>query len=306
MNRGTIHLLVVILHDVKRLPEMLQAWQEVGVPGATILRSAGAYRVATWLSRVGLGALDRLFESEAAGQRTLLAAIEDDDLLSRAIGEAERVMGGFDRPDSGLLLVLPVAQVCGLHKVQSQPASAALPPALQPQWYLQRDTPLKQVLPRLLQEPILVRRSAPLDEVAQAMARRPDIHLACVVSEEASLEEGRLVGLLELRALADDLFFHIMPEEFLSGITDLEEMMEYARRSGVRTAGDAMQEPVWVKRTDTVKDAFKRMHKDQLPGLPVVDDQYHVVGYINLLGLLSYCLDRLEPSEDARCGEESE
>jgi CBS domain-containing protein len=296
MERGTIHLLMVILHDVRRLPDVLEAWREIGVPGATILRSAGAYRVATWLSRVGLGALDRLFESEAAVQRTLLAAIEDEELLSRAIGEAERVMGGFDRPDSGLLLVLPVAQVRGLHKVQSQPTPEALPPALQPQWYCQRDSPLAQVLPRVHLKPILVRRDAPLDEVAQVMARRPDVHLACVVSENASLEEGRLVGLLKQRALADDLFFHIMPEEFLSGITDLEEMMEYARRSGVRTAGDAMQEPVWVKSTDTVKDAFKRLHKHQLPGLPVVDDQYRVVGYINLLGLLSYCLDRLQPT----------
>ena len=55
-----------------------------------------------------------------------------------------------------------------------------------------------------------------------------------------------------------------------------------------------MQKPVWVKRNETVKDAFKRMHEHRLPGLPVVDERYHVVGYINLLELLITCLTRKE------------
>jgi CBS domain-containing protein len=58
----------------------------------------------------------------------------------------------------------------------------------------------------------------------------------------------------------------------------------------MRTAADAMQEPVWVKSGDTVKDAFKRMHEHRLSGLPVVDDQYQVVGYINLLEVMAACL----------------
>jgi CBS-domain-containing membrane protein len=59
----------------------------------------------------------------------------------------------------------------------------------------------------------------------------------------------------------------------------------------MRTAADAMHEPVWVKRGETVKDAFKRMHEHDLPGLPVVDDRYHVAGYINLLELVTICLE---------------
>jgi len=63
----------------------------------------------------------------------------------------------------------------------------------------------------------------------------------------------------------------------------------------MRTAADAMHEPVWVKREETVKEAFKRMHERHLPGLPVVDDRYHVVGYISLLDLMAVCL---EPAAD--------
>jgi len=280
------HLLVVIIDDIKRMPALLEAWRNIGVPGVTILESVGGYRAATWLGRMGLSAL-RLFEAEEMRRRTLLAAIEDDDLLAQAIAEAERVINGFDRPDSGLLLVLPVTQIRGLHKAQLTLHRKTLPSAIQPEWMLRRDTPVETLSEILKLEPIIVQTDTPLDQVARAMLARPNVHVACVVTED-----GRLAGLLDLLHLADDLFFHILPEEFLSEITDLEQVMQFAEKSRIRAAGDAMQEPVWVKRGETVKEAFKRLHEHRLPGLPVVDERYHVVGYINLLELLAVCLGK--------------
>jgi CBS domain-containing protein len=264
----------------------------------TILESVGGYRASTWLSRVGLGALDRLFEAEEVRRRTLLVAIEEDELLERAVAEAERVMGGFDRPESGVLLALPVTQTRGLREVQIEERDQELPPALRPDWALRRDTPIKVVAETLELEPTIVRPETPLEAVAQAMMEHCNVHVACVVDDH-----GRLVGLVGLRRLADDLFFHIMPEEFMSEITDLEQVMEYAEKSRMRTAADAMQEPVWIKQEETVKDAFKRMHDYRLSGLPVVDDLYHVVGYINLLELMAVCTQSRD--ETAEAGEGS-
>ncbi|NOZ29432.1 MAG: CBS domain-containing protein [Chloroflexi bacterium] len=286
-------LLIVILDDLACMPDLLQAWQAIGVPGTTILESVGAYRVSTWLSRVGLGALDGLFEAKEVRRRTLLAAIEDDDLLAQAVAEAERIVGGFDRPDSGLLLVLPVAQARGLHKVRPAPSQEELPPAVRPDWKLLRDTPVEEVAAILDLEPTIVSPDTPLDEVARAMLAHPNVHVACVVAED-----GRLVGVLSLRSLADDFFFHILPEEFMSEVTDLKQAMQFAEKSRMRTAADAMQEPVWVKRGEKVKDAFKRMHEHDLSGVPVVDERYHIVGYINLLELLAICLERGEEAEN--------
>ena len=67
----------------------------------------------------------------------------------------------------------------------------------------------------------------------------------------------------------------------------------------MRTVADAMKKPVWVKHNETVQDAFKRMHEHGLPGLPVVDVRYHVVGYINLLELMAVCLDSENLTERA-------
>ncbi len=281
------HLLIVILDDLSCLPDLLQAWREIGVPGTTIMESVGARRAETWLSKAGLASLDRLFDAREVRRRTLWAVIEEDKLLAQAVAEAERVVGGFERPESGLLLVLPVAQTKGLHKVLQVPSQEELPPAVRPDWIVLRDTPVDEVAVILDLNPTVISPDTPLDEVADAMLTHPKVHVACVVAED-----GRLVGLLGLREIADDIFFHIMPEEFLSEISDLDEVMEFAGKSAMRTASDAMQDPVWVKRGETVREAFKRMHEHKLPGLPVVDEQYHVVGYINLLELLAIGLKR--------------
>lgn len=278
-------LLMIILNDTQILPELLEVWREIGVPGTTILKSAGGHRTRTWLGRVGLDALNNLFEARDVQTRTVLAVFDDEDLLNQAVAEAERLVGGFDRPDSGLVLVLPVEQAKGLFKADPQPAQEISPPALRKGWDQLRDTPISAVDNLMKFEPAVVHAETPLDDVARAMLAHPNVHVASVVAED-----GRLLGLLELNALADDLFFHILPEEFLSEITDLEKLMEYADRTRFLTAKDAMIEPVWVKPDETVKEAFRRMHDNNLPGLPIVDDRYQVVGYINRLELLSLCV----------------
>jgi len=283
------HMLQIILDDIKFLPDLLQAWREIGVSGTTIMKSVGGYRASTWLSKVGLTAIDHLFETKEIQRRTLIAVIEDDELLAQAIAEAERVVGSFDRPNSGVLLVLPIAQVKGLHKAKKKPPQELSPPALRPEWIILRDTPIENVKAIMGLEPTIIGPEASLNDVAQAMLVHPRVHVASVVAED-----GRLVGLINLKILADDLFFHIIPEEFIAESTDIEKMMAFADKTRIRTAGDAMIPPVWVKHGETVKNAFKRMHANGLPGLPVVDDRYHVIGYINLLELLAICLQKKE------------
>ncbi len=123
------YLLVVILDNLKPLPDLLTAWRDAGVPGVTIMESAGAHRVGTWLSQVGLTAIDQLFESGELRRRTLLAAIDDDNLLDRAVAEAERVVGDFEQPGTGIWMVLPLSRAGGLHKVRPEESAEAMAPA---------------------------------------------------------------------------------------------------------------------------------------------------------------------------------
>jgi CBS domain-containing protein len=285
-------LLILILDDLDYMPEILKAWDQIGIPGATILSSVGAHRAKGWLQRMGLGALENLFEASEIRRKTLITAIEDD-LVDQAVAEAERVVGGFSQPNTGLLVVLPVSIARGLQKISAAQSKKDTLPAMHPSWNPLRDMSIAEADIILNLKPTLIKPETTLDQVAKAMLACPEVHVACVVNENE-----QLVGLIKLRALADDLFFHILPEEFISEVTDLQHAMEFASISRIRTAADAMEEAVWVKRDDTVKDAFKRLHENDLPGLPVVDNTYHVIGYINLLELVALCMQGIDKNNE--------
>ncbi len=280
------YLVMLILDDVNRLPQILKVWREIGVPGVTILESTGGYRTTSWLSQVGLDFLDRLFETEELTRRTLMAAIEEESLMEQAVAEAERVMDGLDRPNSGIIMVLPIHLTRGIYKTRPKQKVVEPAPILQSSWSLHRNTKVSEVLDCLTLAPTIVSPDTSLQDVAKEMFLHPTTHVACVVDKN-----GRLLGLLNLNELANDVFFHIDPEEFLSEITSLEDVMRYADESRKRTAADSMQDPVWVKMDDRIKEAFERMHENRVPGLPVVDDQYHIIGYVNLLELMAVCLE---------------
>ncbi|MGC8878357.1 MAG: CBS domain-containing protein [Anaerolineae bacterium] len=287
------HLIVLVLDNMTVLPTLLETWQSVGVPGVTILQSAGAYRTQKWLRRMGLGALDRLFESEETSRRTLLAAVEDDIVLERALAEAERLMGGFAHPESGLLLVLPVSQALGLHKSPKREMDVGAHEAIHGGWLAWHNRSAAEIATLLNLRPVVVQRDTVLDQIPQALMAQPDVQVVCVTSED-----DVLVGLLTISDLANALLFYEMPEEFLSEVTDLEGVIEFVERSRVRTAADVMKPPVWVRQDDPVKLVFKRMHQHQLPGLPVVDETYHIVGYISMLALLlAVCCQPHSPRE---------
>ncbi len=282
------YLLVVILEDLERLPALLKAWRRIGVPGVTLLSSVGGYRAETWLTRVGLGGLSRLFEGGEVKQRTLLSLIDDEALLEQAIAEADQIVEGFDRPHSGILFVLPVSRALGLQKwapeerEEAEGEAAARPRVV---GGVDRSQTVADLMGVLDLTPVTVPADAPLEDIVSAMLAEPDVFVACVVNEEQ-----RLVGLIDTVTLADAFLLHVFPEEFLSELSQLKDVEEFARRTRTRKAADIMREPAWVKTTDTIEQAFHLMHKHRLAGIPVVDDHYHVVGYINLLELMGLCL----------------
>ena len=98
------------------LPELLKAWRRVGVPGATILPSAGVHDTENSARRGGLSNFLHLFDQGKSPQRTIISIIDDHEMLEVAIAEADRVVKGFDSPKSGILFTLPLGQVLGLQK----------------------------------------------------------------------------------------------------------------------------------------------------------------------------------------------
>jgi CBS domain-containing protein len=133
----------------------------------------------------------------------------------------------------------------------------------------------------LRMEPVVVEAGASLRETAERAVQNTGCRVISVVDPDR-----RLVGVVPVRALVNDIFLKIVPEEFLGEITDLDAALKYAGRIGARTAGDVMLDPVSVHLDETVRTAFERMHVSRLNGLPITDRQERVVGYVDQLELL--------------------
>jgi CBS domain-containing protein len=133
----------------------------------------------------------------------------------------------------------------------------------------------------LSMEPTVVEATASLRDAAERAVENTGCRVIAVVDANR-----RLVGVLPVRLLVNDIFLKIVPEEFLGEITDLDAALKYAEHIRARTAGDVMLHPVSVHPDETVRIAFERMHLSKLHGLPITDSAERVVGYIDQLELL--------------------
>ena len=133
----------------------------------------------------------------------------------------------------------------------------------------------------LQMRPVVVRAGDSLQSVAEAAVENTGCRVIAVVDAEE-----RLIGVIPVGRLVNDIFLKIVPEEFLGEIEDVEAVLEYAGHIGARTAGEIMNEPVSVELADTVRDAFTRLQATDLTGIPIVDAERRVVGYVDQLELL--------------------
>ncbi len=142
-------------------------------------------------------------------------------------------------------------------------------------------TPIAEADTILRMEPVVVHADVSLRAVAEAAVDNTGCRVIAVTDDDM-----RLMGVIPIRVLVNDIFLKIVPEEFLGEILDLEGALKYAQHLRARTAGDVMLPPVSVRRDETVRDAFERMHAAKLNGVPITDDEGRVVGYVDQLELL--------------------
>jgi CBS domain-containing protein len=303
-------LLIVILHNVDRLPDLLAAWKRVGVPGTTILPSAGGHDTEKSARRRGwTNILNRLDQSKST-QRTIMSIIDDPEILEVAIAEADRVVKGFDSPQSGILFTIPLGgHVLGLQKWEQAvreaepeaPAEMEEKTARLLQWFEedvkgrygdgalrdwseQRKTPVSEIVSLLDIKPTIVQMNTPLIEVLAHLRANPGMPAACVVNAE-----GRLMGVIPIKALADVMMIPVMPEAYVNDPDEYEKALQYAQITDQHIAAGIMRDPVFMQEDETLEQVYHRMREHNLSGVPVVNKSYHVTGFITLLGLMAVC-----------------
>ena len=109
------YMLIMVLDDVARLNEVLQAWLDAGVRGVTILESTGLNRVLKRNSAESVYAgFSQIFGSARVGHNTLFAVIDDLTVAEATVTATEGVIGPLDTPNTGIVFAVPVAQTWGI------------------------------------------------------------------------------------------------------------------------------------------------------------------------------------------------
>jgi hypothetical protein len=115
-----MYLILLVLNDPDQLEDLLIAWEENGVQGATVLFSTGLGRIREldgWRDDMPLiPSLRDFYEVPKNMNRTIFTTVKDEAQVDAVIAATKKVVGELDEQEAGLLLVLPVARAYGVNK----------------------------------------------------------------------------------------------------------------------------------------------------------------------------------------------
>ncbi len=118
-----MYLILFVLNDPDRLEDLLIAWEEAGVQGATVLFSTGLGRIRQlngWRDDMPLiPSLKDFYSAPENLNRTIFTAVNTEQDVDAIIAATQKVVGRLDEEKTGLLLVLPLSQALGLNKMRS-------------------------------------------------------------------------------------------------------------------------------------------------------------------------------------------
>ncbi len=111
---GVQHLLVIVLNKDEFLEDILTAFVEAGVSGATVIDSVGMGRVLAYDVPIFAGLRRTLEGSRSAPyNKTIFTVIRDEAQLKNTIDLVESILD-LSVPGTGLLFVVPITMVKGL------------------------------------------------------------------------------------------------------------------------------------------------------------------------------------------------
>jgi nitrogen regulatory protein PII len=116
-----MYVLVLVLEQVDKLPELLQKFIQNGLTGTTVLESTGMGRLLVeW--KIGVPMLDFIESSvkdKSNMNKTIFSVIENEESLKEAISTIKKVTGDLNESGRGIMFAWPLTYVEGIKKFNS-------------------------------------------------------------------------------------------------------------------------------------------------------------------------------------------
>jgi len=115
-----MYMIIFVLHDPNNLDEILNAWDEAGVSGITILPSTGLARFrarGAWRDDLPLiPSLEDFHEHIEKLNRTLMTIVKDEEMVDKVVAATQAVIGDLNMPNTGILAVIPLTRIYGINR----------------------------------------------------------------------------------------------------------------------------------------------------------------------------------------------
>lgn len=115
------HMIMLIISNLESSFAVLDAWEENGVPGVTIMEGTGlggVRQVGDWEGLSLMPSLLDFMRGREQQNRIFITVVEGEPMVNHIINITQTVTGSLNDDNNGILFVMPVARVVGLRKVQ--------------------------------------------------------------------------------------------------------------------------------------------------------------------------------------------
>ena len=111
-----MYMVLFVLDDPGLLDKVLDAWNEIGVSGVTILESTGINRRrrAQMIGTSFMAGINRLISSDVENHYTLITVVKDETDVERCTSVVEQLTGDLNTPNTGILAAWPLTFVKGV------------------------------------------------------------------------------------------------------------------------------------------------------------------------------------------------
>ncbi|MGH2524655.1 MAG: hypothetical protein ACRDH2_19280 [Anaerolineales bacterium] len=110
-------LLVAVINDPAKIWDVMDAWERLGVSGATILDSTGLHRARHLRDDLPLfPSVHDVLKMTQGEHRTIWSVLEDGVDAEALVRATEKITGPLASPHTGIVFTVPVLKVWGLRR----------------------------------------------------------------------------------------------------------------------------------------------------------------------------------------------
>jgi len=106
-------LLVCVVNEPRKVDDILQAFLEIGVTGATVIDSYGMGSLLVEDIPIFAG-FRSLLSTSSNYNKTIFSVIKSKEMVEQAVAAIEAICGNLENPSSGIVFTIPVTFVKGL------------------------------------------------------------------------------------------------------------------------------------------------------------------------------------------------